>query len=617
MAIVNRWYQILNLLVLHDTLSIDQMKEIVHVSDQTLKKDIRLLNEQIQGYAHINEVNKSYQLVIDKYDSFFDIMEGSLKGESDFNSSNKRAAYILKRLIESDTYVLIDDLSDEVGVSRSTVNKDLKEVKRISNAYSVDVVGTPNKGLILEGNELELRLIYLNHVIDYFPEKQLPQAVTDLIEAYCEEQLLEKTICAKWKKVVCITLNRILSGRPMTREIQHYTNYQLETEAFLSFICELETEQRLSLGQYDIDFISFPLNISNTGTVEKQYINESFVRTLFDVMMVKVREVALLEIDEEKLYQNLYFHLSYLLNRLIFHFETYDYFYGEIEKNYPFAYELAKVAMRELCRKIERQPTAVETSYLAVYFELSLREQESKQEKEIAIVCNTGKGTAALIHQQIQTVLGPDIRIVQYTESEYEKQDMDRYFAIFTTIPLKNIKEGTPVIRLTNLFNDEWLQMEWQRVRKSRQLDFSSVIFRVAHLTPEKSYELHLTSMISELEEAQLVDENFGKRIFYRETQQTTVFSNGVAFPHALNEAHQEIVFFLGILPDTLQTPDGDIQLIFLVGIPNQMSDGVEAELLNLYNSMLKIASDNRLRHMLKRIGTGRELMDWMKEEVL
>ncbi len=34
-------------------------------------------------------------------------------------------------------------------------------------------------------------------------------------------------------------------------------------------------------------------------------------------------------------------------------------------------------------------------------------------------------------------------------------------------IPLKNVNEETPVIHLTNLFDDSWLRAQWQKAKKS------------------------------------------------------------------------------------------------------------------------------------------------------
>ncbi len=42
-----------------------------------------------------------------------------------------------------------------------------------------------------------------------------------------------------------------------------------------------------------------------------------------------------------------------------------------------------------------------------------------------------------MIQRQIKRILGTDIQITHVSEEQYEKVDLNKYFAVFTTIPLK------------------------------------------------------------------------------------------------------------------------------------------------------------------------------------
>ena len=130
-------------------------------------------------------------------------------------------------------------------------------------------------------------------------------------------------------------------------------------------------------------------------------------------------------------------HLRNVMNRLVFHVECHDLFYGEIERQYPLAYELAKIGLQELGRLLNRCVPTVEFGYLALYFELALRGNYEGSQKEIAVICSTGHGTALIIQRQLEKVLGPDVQIAHFSEEEAERRELNQYFAIFTTIPLK------------------------------------------------------------------------------------------------------------------------------------------------------------------------------------
>lgn len=612
---MDKWYEILNVFFTYGEIEETELKEIVSLSMPTLRKNIEQLNEQLESTAKIQKNGTNYDMEIFDFNQFSILLNGGLKKEVDFNSSTKRMAYILKELIESDNFLLIDDLAETLGVSRGTASRDLKDVKEVCRLFGIHIVGTPNKGLKIEGEEFELRLIYLQYVFDYFPTSVFLKEINPFIEKYALIKKIPETSVNTWKKVFEITLNRIFSKHNLSKAIPHYTNYQLDDDTFDELIYEIESIYHISLSQYDIDFLSFPLNISNTGAVERIYMNEEFVRYIFDEMLAEIYSVISVDFDSDYLYEEMRFHLLYLLNRLIFRIENYDYFYGEIEKKYPFSYEVAKIGMKKIEELIGRKASEAEISYLAVYFELKRKKSEPIM-KEIAIVCNTGKGTAAMMKQQIKQVLGNNMKIETYTEEEYQQSDLSKYFAVFTTIPLENVDKKTPLIRITNLFNDEWLHSEWRRVQKVNELNFNHIEFAFSQLSGEHSYRSLLLEMNDLLVQKNLVDESFIKRLFNREEIQTTVFSNGVGFPHAINNQSEKVIFHLGVLDNILIENGNEIEFIFMVGIPSSMSDEVEAELLNVYDYMLKVISDKEKSKELHHIQNFSGFISLLREEV-
>lgn len=124
----------------------------------------------LQKSSKTNILNLKFMILI-----FDEIMQGKLKTASDFNSASKRIAYLLNRLIETEDFLRMDDLSEEVGVSRGTVVKDLKTLKEMINDFDVKITGTPNKGLRIIGDELELRLLLFYFVSPYFSETKTEQ----------------------------------------------------------------------------------------------------------------------------------------------------------------------------------------------------------------------------------------------------------------------------------------------------------------------------------------------------------------------------------------------------------------------------------------------------------
>ena len=58
MTLVNRWYQILQLLYFNHEVTIDKLRDQLNVTNQTIKKSIELLNNEINPIAEIVQKEK-------------------------------------------------------------------------------------------------------------------------------------------------------------------------------------------------------------------------------------------------------------------------------------------------------------------------------------------------------------------------------------------------------------------------------------------------------------------------------------------------------------------------------------------------------------------------------
>jgi lichenan operon transcriptional antiterminator len=209
MALVNRWYQVLQHFITQDRLTLEELELITNTTSQTVKKTIQLLNEQMEHVGKIVEVSGVYQLKVIDSKQFEVVMNGSLKQQMDFNSSSKRMAVLIDCFMKRQDYVMIDDLSELLGVSRSTVNKDLRNLKQLLQEFNISLIGTPNKGLLLQGQEADLRMLYLHHAYDYLEYLSLSETILLVIEEISITKKLDFRTAGLWKKVIGLLRFRI------------------------------------------------------------------------------------------------------------------------------------------------------------------------------------------------------------------------------------------------------------------------------------------------------------------------------------------------------------------------------------------------------------------------
>ncbi|SES10697.1 BglG family transcription antiterminator [Streptococcus gallolyticus] len=612
MALVNRWYQILEALVAQHQVNLDDLRSDLSVSMYTLQKSIDQLNDILDGDIQIKQQGNQMMIEVYDYARLEDIMAGSLRKESDFNSSNKRSSYLIRRLLQTSTPLLIDDLADEIGVSRTTINKDLKHVKELATVYQISVLGKPNHGLEVVGTEFNLRLFYIHHVYDYFDADTLTDETLDFLENLYQDFKIPRKTQELLTKVISITVARIRQEKHLTEPIPYYTNELIYSDIMEQLIFEIEMTYQVSLSQYEIDFLSFPLNTQFISGLDYQSTPSVDLVQIYQDLVKHIKKTLLVNFDDEKLFVEMHTHLKFLLNRLIFHVQTNDIFHGEIKNKYPLAFEMATVAGNELSKLFGFEIELSEISYLALYFEMILRENNEKltsHKRKIAVVCTTGRGTATMMRRQLTRVLGDEIEITQYSEEDFNPNINDDYFAIFTTIPLKLGQLKSPVIHITNLFDDQWLREEWQKVTFYHQKSLKTIELTFMPLSGKATYQDYLSVMATVLEQEHLVDTNFKKRILERENKQSTIFGNQVAFPHTINHLPNKTVLMFGLVQHPLETENGSVKFIFLVAIPNQVEEQAEIELLELYDDIFRIANDEDLKGALCQVQTKAEFI--------
>lgn len=618
MAVVNRWYQILNTLVAQHHVSLDEMLGILEVSPQTLQNSIEQLNDILDRDVQIRQEDSMLYLDVLDYARLEEILSGKLRRETDFNSSSKRVAYLIKRLLQANQPLLIDDLAEDMGVSRSTINKDLKKVKRLASDYQISITGTPNRGLEAMGKELDYRLFYIDEVYAYFEPSHLQDETLLFLDQLRENYSLPKKTEEQLKKALAIGISRIKRQRFLSEEIPYFTNELRESELMEKLMYHVELNYQISLSQYEQDFLSYPLNLQFIdGLVYKPSPSDNLER-IYQAMISEVKEKLDIDFDQEKLFQNLQTHFKFLLNRLIFHAQVGDIFHGEIRLKYPLAYEISRVAVEKLQTYLHHSVSPSEISYLALYFELILNERNhdsSSTRPQIAVVCTTGRGTAAMISRQLRRVLGNNVEITQFSEESFNPQNDDNYFAIFTTIPLKLEPLKSPVIKISNLFDDQWLRDEWQKVNAYHQSHLETVQLRFVRLAPSQSYLSYLERMCQLLEDEGLVDGAFKSRILNREQRQSTIFGNDIAFPHAINQASSQTILILGLLEETYQAEDKSVDFIFMVAISEQLDNQTEIELLDLYDDIFRLAGNQSAKKDLKLIQTQEDFLALAKSK--
>lgn len=172
------------------------LAEQVGVSERTIKADKKDLQDfaLASGTALNSQKGKGYWLDILDESLYIPVCEQlqirfMYQNEMEPGLKETRTNDILRRLIAEDHFVKLDDVVEELYLTRSSIQEEMKQVRSILKGFNLDLVTKPGLGVHIEGKELDLRLCMLR-LFEFHYHKALPlfkrNRYLDFFE--CEEE---------------------------------------------------------------------------------------------------------------------------------------------------------------------------------------------------------------------------------------------------------------------------------------------------------------------------------------------------------------------------------------------------------------------------------------------
>ncbi len=135
------------------------------LSDRTIRNYLQRIKELVEknGGKIIAKPGYGYQLHIlqrltfDLFLSRQEIVPGYAREPQGFYESEDRQKYILNQLLLEDDILFMDDLAEELYISRSSLTKDMQEIKERLIPYSLKIVSKHGQGTWIEGEERNRR----------------------------------------------------------------------------------------------------------------------------------------------------------------------------------------------------------------------------------------------------------------------------------------------------------------------------------------------------------------------------------------------------------------------------------------------------------------------------
>lgn len=162
---LNKRCQSILLEIIKQPKTTDELARLYHVSNRSIRNDLNEINyflKQNQFTEIKKNSDKRWLLSSNAHTEkiIFEIVNTPENVKISY-TKHERILELFYKLSMHDQSIKIDILSKDLMVSKSSVIKDLEDLKKLLKPYSINIQGT-NTGIFIQGEEITLRLVLLN-----------------------------------------------------------------------------------------------------------------------------------------------------------------------------------------------------------------------------------------------------------------------------------------------------------------------------------------------------------------------------------------------------------------------------------------------------------------------
>lgn len=567
----------------------------INTSEKTVRNRIKLLNDELyeHGAAIYSKPNMGYILTIYNNAIFSQYQRRFFSDITHPRTPDERVVFLLSFLIAKKDYIKIDDICDNIFVSRNTLSSDIKKVEIILNDYQLVINRRPNYGIIIEGEEIHKRMCISEQIINrrfnvlefnlsHSCIKSISKiVVTTLMSKYIEisESCLDDLV-----EHIFISLKRFKNGF----EIINIKDFSREENAELLLAAReisdcIATEFNIYLSKAEVEYLSLLLSAKLPSSAYKTTNNLVISKEIDDLTSKMFKEI--LDSHNINFLQN--FDLRLSINKHLVPFDL-RMKYGipainplklEIIKELPFAFTLASTASLALSIHYGSKISEDEVTYFAMLIELALdKSRKGGVKKNIVIACSSGKSTSQLIIRKYKSVFGDYIDKI-FECSSYKLADFDfvgnKIDYVFSTVKI-DIDIPVPIVEVSHFLESKEIGLYTDMFEKDSIVTTfyrSELFFNDINGKSKEDVIKRLCELASEFIQ---IPEKFIDSVRKREELGQTDFGNLVATPHPYKIISDQDFVIVGILKEPIWWSKNYVQVVLLISVSSKENEDQE-----------------------------------------
>ena len=455
------------------TISIQDLAEMFKVSSRTIRYDIEQINDYLKE-NHLQPLNLGKQGVINTQADITKARE-SLSEEGFYSfklSREERVCFSAVMMICSDDYITLSEIADQLFVSRSTIIQDLEHIKSFFRERHLYVLSHSNKGLLLEGREIDKRNLLIDMIQSensIFKAEPIFQHLTQCLSKNLKIDLEDISMIEKIINEAEHIYGRFLTDQSFV-QLRNYFQlslYRLRKAHYVEYGDDKNSKWDMAKGMIDqiqqfivkeipdteIYYVASVLNrmkyikktTSNKEIVKMQVITRNFIEKISKDIHRNLQ-------GDYIFYENLINHLESTFSTLGDRFAI-NSVVDEILQRYPEVKQATDRNVYVFEEYVGRKLSEEEIAYIVVHICAAIERNKNETVRySVVLVCNGGIGTSQLLLARLEKFFHLDV-IDIIPAHDIENMNMDDVDAVISTISLEG--KGIEYIQVDPLLTDE------------------------------------------------------------------------------------------------------------------------------------------------------------------
>lgn len=508
---------------------------------------------------------------------------------------------VIRFLLEQKDFISTDNLADRFYISRSTMDRVMRECRPILQKFELEIVTRQKYGIYVKGAEWNKRacLAYcLNEEVQNTDSIiEIQNLLFEILRKYNYE--IYDVSFNNLVYHIAILLRRLRDGDVIQDEITLADDFVLQKQIADEIVTQLQEMYHLNIPESEKGYLILHL-------LGKQVLNDSNaidfkVHQLVDTVLKRILDLTGYDFtDNWELYMGLCLHIQPMLYRTKYHFVQENPLYYQIKREMIGAYNLAVITQKVILEETGLDIGDQEVSFLAVHFSGAMgKEKRSESNVKVIVVCGTGIGTSRLLkHKLITQFQLKDENITLSSLIQLPSLNWMEYACVVSTIEIP-FAVPIPVIHFSLIMNDD-RAAEIQNILKQKSgpnrsgqnsLYDRCSIYSNLDLKKKDDILHFIARKASSCFES---EDGLYRALIQREKLSSTEVGNKCCMPHPFNLFPSESTVIIGILKKPVRWQRDKIQVFvfasfaredkqhekILDGISNMVSDSLKIQKL-------------------------------------